>query len=64
VLHVGVEGEAEGDDLDQRREEHEEQGRRIPEHHDELLVEHRPEALEHAFHEMATKNTTSTIISP
>ena len=38
VLHVGVQRVAEGDHLDQRRKEHEEQRQRIAQHDDEFLV--------------------------
>ena len=50
VSHVVIERVAEGDHLDERREEHEEEGHRIPQDADEFLEEDGVEAAERAFH--------------
>ena len=53
VFDVVVEGVTKGDHLDQRREEHEEQRERIPQHREEFLVENGVEAAEHIVYRAA-----------
>ena len=53
VFHVVVERVAEGDHLDERREEHEEERERIAQHHDEFLVENGAVTAEGGFHRAA-----------
>jgi hypothetical protein len=54
VLHVVVERVTEGDHLDERREQHEEQRHRIAQHDNELLVENGTEAAEGHSHDSVT----------